>query len=78
MSVVIGQAKWLFTLLHIGLHAKLSCTRPPALSLPPPPLWWFDACRYIRVTQAWYNSRGQAPPSDDFIRKYYRQLRAQL
>ncbi|KXZ41675.1 hypothetical protein GPECTOR_325g42 [Gonium pectorale] len=33
---------------------------------------------YIRVTQAWYASRGQPPPSESYIRQHYRQMLAQL
>ena len=35
-------------------------------------------CRYVQVTVQWYRSRGQAPPTDDFIRGYYRKMKAQL
>ncbi|GIL47118.1 hypothetical protein Vafri_4025 [Volvox africanus] len=33
---------------------------------------------YIRVTQTWYASRGQPPPSESYIRQHYRQMLAQL
>ncbi|GFR43672.1 hypothetical protein Agub_g4780 [Astrephomene gubernaculifera] len=33
---------------------------------------------YIRVTQMWYASRGQAPPSESYIRQHYRQMLSQL